>query len=57
VTIKGVGETYSGVYYVRSVRHQFTPDGHGQSFTVKRDGLELTGREDFSSEGGLFGLL
>jgi len=57
VTIKGIGETYSGVYYVSAVRHQFTPDGYWQSFEVKRDGLALTGREDFSSEGGLFGLL
>lgn len=57
VTIKGVGETYSGVYYVSYVRHQFTPDGYWQYFKVRRDGLELTGREDFSSGGGLFDLL
>jgi phage protein D len=36
VTIKGVGETYSGVYYVSHVTHTFTPDGYRQTFRVKR---------------------
>lgn len=47
VTIKGVGETYSGVYYVSHVTHSFTPDGYVQRFKVKRNALMPTGSEDF----------
>jgi phage protein D len=55
VTIKGVGETYSGVYYVSHVTHTFTQDGYTQTFRVKRNGLFPTGSEDFAgSSGGLF---
>jgi hypothetical protein len=53
VTIKGVGETYSGVYYVTQVTHTFTGDGYAQSFRAKRNALMPTGQEDFAS-GGLF---
>src|SRR5262249_50051203 len=30
VTIKGVGETYSGVYYITHVTHTLTPNGYTQ---------------------------
>ena len=54
VTIKGVGETYSGVYYVSHVTHSFTPEGYTQFFRIKRNSILLTGSEDFSgSSGGL----
>ncbi|MBA3894066.1 MAG: phage late control D family protein [Gemmatimonadales bacterium] len=56
VTIKGVGETYSGVYYVCLVRHVLTRDSYTEYFRVKRDALLPTGDEDFSSNGD-FGLL
>lgn len=55
VTIKGIGETYSGVYYVTHVTHSFTPEGYTQSFRVKRNGLLPTGAEEFSASGGLLG--
>lgn len=56
VTIKGVGETHSGVYYVSHVTHSFDADGYSQSFTAKRNGLLPTGTEDFSgSSGGILG--
>jgi phage protein D len=55
VTIKGVGETYSGVYYVTHVTHTFTPDGYTQVFRVKRNGLMPTGSEEFSASSGLLG--
>lgn len=55
VTIKGVGETYSGIYYVTHVTHAFTPDGYSQSFRVKRNGLLPTGAEEFSASAGLLG--
>lgn len=52
VTIKGIGETYSGVYYVSHVDHVFTADGYVQRFRVKRNGLMPTGAENFSADGG-----
>jgi phage protein D len=55
VTIKGVGETYSGVYYVTHVTHSFTPDGYTQHFRVKRNALMPTGTEEFSAAAGLLG--
>lgn len=52
VTIKGIGETHSGVYYVTHVTHVFTGAGYTQLFRVKRNALMPTGEEDFSSSGG-----
>lgn len=58
VTIKGIGETYSGVYYVTHVTHSFTGDGYTQFFRVKRNAVMPTGSEDFSTSAGLLdGLL
>jgi hypothetical protein len=37
VTIKGIGETYSGVYYVTHVTHTFGAAGYTQAFRVKRN--------------------
>jgi len=58
VTIKGIGETYSGVYYVTHVTHTFTAAGYLQIFRVKRNALAPTGDENFSaaSDGLLAGL-
>lgn len=53
VTVKGIGETYSGVYYVTHVTHTFTPDGYTQHFRVKRNGLLPTGAENFAASGEL----
>ena len=53
VTIKGIGETHSGVYYVTHVTHAFTSGGYTQAFRVKRNALAPTGAEDFSMGGGL----
>ena len=47
VTIKGIGQTYSGVYYVTRVTHAFAIDGYTQTFTVKRNALKPTGTERF----------
>jgi phage protein D len=52
VTIKGVGETHSGVYYVTHVTHRFTASGYTQVFRVKRNALMPTGAENFSADGG-----
>lgn len=50
VTIKGIGETYSGVYYITAVTHRITQRGYTQTFQVKRNGIEPTGEEDFAGE-------
>ena len=58
VTIKGVGETYSGIYYVTHVTHTFTSSGYTQSFRAKRNALMPTGTENFAaSSARLSGLL
>lgn len=50
VTIKGIGETHSGIYYVTHVTHRFSTDGYVQAFQVKRNALRPTGDEDFSGD-------
>jgi hypothetical protein len=56
VTIKGVGETYSGVYYVNHVTHIFNSDGYSQQIKVRRNGILPTGNENFAVDsGGLLG--
>lgn len=49
VTIKGIGETYSGLYYVTHVRHFFTQEGYTQFFRVRRNAILPMGSEDFSA--------
>ena len=48
VTIKGIGEAYSGVYYVTHVTHTFRPTGYTQFFRAKRNALMPTGAENFT---------
>lgn len=58
VTVKGVGETHSGVYYVTHVTHRFTAEGYLQNFKVKRNALMPKGNEQFTAgDGGLPGAL
>jgi phage protein D len=49
VTVKGAGESFSGLYYVTAVRHKFTIDEYTQHFTAYRNGIGLTGDEDFGA--------
>lgn len=53
VTIKGIGESYSGVYYVTHVTHRFGESGYSQHFRVKRNALMLDGSEDFAMTEGI----
>ena len=53
ITIRGIGETYSGIYYVSSVTHLFSAEGYKQFFTGKRNALMPSGSEDFSSSAGM----
>jgi phage protein D len=55
VTIKGVGETYSGMYYVTHVTHTFTNSGYTQFFRAKRNALMPTGRENFAASSARLG--
>jgi phage protein D len=57
VTIKGVGETYSGVYYVTHVSHLFGASGYIQIFSAKRNAIMPDGSENFSSTGRTGGLI
>jgi len=47
VPIKGIGDTFSGLYYITRVTHTFTDEGYSQQFTAKRNALEPTGSETF----------
>jgi hypothetical protein len=49
VTIKGAGERYSGLYYVTRVKHRFSLDGYAQNFEAYRNGIGLTGDEEFGA--------
>ena len=55
ITVKGIGETYSGVYYVNHVTHRFSGSGYKQFVRMKRNALMPTGDEDFGESGGLLG--
>lgn len=47
VLIKGIGHSFSGVYYVTEVIHRFTDNTYRQLFKVVRNGVGLTGSEPF----------
>jgi len=55
VPIKGVGELFSGHYYVTKVRHLFKPDEYRQQFEARKNALAPSGDEDFGGGGGLQG--
>lgn len=38
VGVRGVGASYGGNYYVRSVKHQIARDSYTQQFTISREG-------------------
>jgi len=50
VLVRGAGRQFSGAYYVDRVLHTFTPQGYTQRFSLRRNGLGLTGQESFSGE-------
>ena len=55
VPIKGVGEVFSGTYYVTKVKHFFTYDRYTQRFNARRNAMAPAGPDDFSGNGSLFG--
>jgi phage protein D len=51
VMVRGVGRAFSGRYYVYKVVHLIASDGtYVQRFTLRRNALGLTGREQFRSD-------
>lgn len=51
VMVRGVGKEFSGRYYVYKVVHLITSDGtYLQRFTLRRNAVGLTGREQFNSD-------
>jgi phage protein D len=57
VAVKGVGETFCGVYHLTSVRHVFRDDRYTQQFTARRNALKPSGPEDFAGGDLLGGFL
>ncbi|MFN7571415.1 MAG: phage late control D family protein [Betaproteobacteria bacterium] len=51
VTVKGLGSTYNGVYYVRKVRHQMTDRTYTMDFELARNAIDALGSEDYTGEG------
>ena len=50
VLVRGAGRRFSGSYYVDRVLHTFTPQGYTQRFSLRRNGVGLTGQESFSED-------
>ncbi|MGH9928211.1 MAG: phage late control D family protein [Pyrinomonadaceae bacterium] len=56
VPIKGVGEVFSGTYYITNVKHSLKPDNYSQHFKARRNALAPSGAEDFGGDSLLGGL-
>ena len=52
VSVRGAGRQFSGLYYVERVHHVLTSESYTQNFTLRRNGLGLTGREMFVPSNG-----
>jgi len=55
VPIKGVGESFSGIYYITNVKHVIGPDSYTQQLTARRNALAPSGPGDFGGNGSLLG--
>jgi phage protein D len=53
VAVRGVGRTLSGTYYVDRVLHTFSDEGYRQQFSLRRNAISLSGREDFAESEAL----
>lgn len=50
VTVKGVGPTYNGSFYVRKVHHELTMRTYEMDFELVRNAVGALGTEDFEGE-------
>jgi phage protein D len=48
VNVRGVGQQFSGTYYVEKVLHAFSGEEYTQRFTLRRNAQGLTGTEMFA---------
>ena len=56
ILVRGVGQQFSGTYYVERVLHTIKSDGtYVQRFTLRRNALGLKGGEPFQSQANLGG--
>ena len=53
VLVRGAGRQFSGLYYVERVTHTLTADTYVQGFTLKRNALGLTRKENFVEDQAL----
>jgi phage protein D len=53
VLLRGAGSTYSGTYYVETVRHRIAGESYTQHLTLRRNALNATGQEQFLPKLGL----
>ena len=42
VGVRGIGQLYDGLYYVKEVTHKIQRGDYKQSFTITRDGIGST---------------
>ena len=52
VLVRGIGKQFSGIYYIDKILHIFT-DGYVQRFTMRRNALGLTKKENFKENNAL----
>jgi phage protein D len=53
VLVRGAGPTYSGTYFVETVRHRIEGERYTQHLTLRRNALTATGQENFLPIPGL----
>jgi len=53
VNVRGVGRVFSGTYYVDRVLHILSGEGWKQRFSIRRNAMGLTGRENFREDTAL----
>ena len=54
VPVKGVGEAFSGIYYITHVKHKFDLERYMQQFTARRNASAPLGPSDFGGGRSLF---
>jgi phage protein D len=53
ISVRGAGRQYSGQYYVERVLHTIADGRYIQSFSLRRNGVGLTGEESFVEDNAL----
>lgn len=53
VNVRGAGRQFNGAYYVEQVSHVISGDSYTQRFSLRRNALGATGREQFAEDDAL----